>query len=463
MASKIQLRRDTASNWTSNNTVLSVGEPGYEIDTGFFKIGAEGANWNDLPYAGGLGSGPDGQLYAGDGTTAAGNTNSIAIGTNAGIGQSTATIAIGHEAGNSGQDRSGIAIGRSAGYADQGRSSIAIGRYAGSDDQSEEVIAMGYYAGQTNQRYHAIAIGAYAGNDEQSYSAVAIGNHAGQTSQRTVSIAIGSGAGNDNQQSEAVAVGAYSGNDNQGQHAVAVGYEAGNEDQGWAAVAIGEQAGQYNQGFRAIAVGRWAGDQDQGDQAVAVGALAGRYSQGNYAVAVGRHAGHDNQGEYAIAIGQEAGAGSTDASGDYLSKTWVSGGLSGETTFVVNNVTDIMTGMQAVGTNLNDCFVTAINTGTNEITISPGTSGDLEGNTPVINFYGCQGDYSIAIGAYSSRLHQHSNSVVINASDANVNSAGFGTVVIKTVRSIASADAGTLGFLPCAYNPTTGELVYLTA
>jgi hypothetical protein len=462
MASKIQLRRDTASNWTSNNTVLSVGEPGYEIDTGFFKIGAEGANWNDLPYAGGLGSGPDGQLYAGDGTTDAGDTNSIAIGTDAGIGQSTATIAIGHEAGNSGQDRSGIAIGRGAGKTDQGRSSIAIGRRAGSDDQSEEVIAIGYYAGYSEQRYHAIAIGAEAGNDQQSYSAVAIGNHAGNYNQGTTSIAIGSGAGNEDQQDEAVAVGAYAGNENQGQHAVAVGYEAGNYEQGWAAVAIGEQAGQDNQGFRAVAVGRWAGDQDQGDQAVAVGALAGRYSQGDKAVAVGRHAGQDNQGEYAIAIGQEAGAGSTADSGDYLSKTWVSGGLSGETTFVVDNVTDIMTGMQAVGTNLSNCFVTAINTGTNEITISPGTSGDIEGHGP-INFYGRQGDYSIAIGAYASSRHQHSNSVVINASGAEVNSAGSGTVVIKTVRSIAAADAGTLGFLPCAYNSTTGELVYITA
>ena len=241
---------------------------------------------------------------------------------------------------------------------------------------------------------------------------------------------------------------------------VAVGYEAGNYEQGWAAVAIGEQAGQDNQGFRAVAVGRWAGDQDQGNQALAVGALAGRYSQGDYAVAVGRHAGQDSQGEYAIAIGQEAGAGSTNLSGDYVSKTWVSGGQSGSSTFVVNNVTDIITGMQAAGNNLNDCFVTAINTGTNEITISPGTSGQIGGT---IDFYGHQGDYSIAIGAYASSRHQHNNSVVINATGENLLSAGTGTVVIKTIRSIASADAGTLGFLPCAYNPTTGELVYLTA
>jgi len=40
MASKIQLRRDTAQNWSNNGTVvLSSGEPGLETDTGYFKIG----------------------------------------------------------------------------------------------------------------------------------------------------------------------------------------------------------------------------------------------------------------------------------------------------------------------------------------------------------------------------------------------------------------------------------------
>ena len=458
MTTRIKLRRDTAANWTSSNPILAAGEPGLETDTRKLKYGNGTSTWAVLVYSGGLNIGMDGQIYAGNGTTDAGNTNSIAIGTDAGIDQQTATIAIGHEAGNTRQDRSAVAIGRGAGETDQGRSSIAIGRYTASDDQSEEAIAMGYYAGQHQQRYHAIAIGANAGNYHQSYSAVAIGNSAGETDQGTTSVAIGSGAGNYQQEQEAVAVGAYAGNENQGQHAVAVGYEAGNYEQGWAAVAIGEQAGQDNQGFRAIAVGRWAGDQDQGNQAVAIGALAGRYSQNDYAIAIGRHAGQDTQGEYAIAIGQEAGAGSTNLSGDYVTKTWVSGGLSGETTFVVNNVTDIMTGMQAVGTNLNDCFVTAINTLTNEITISPGTSGALEGITPTIDFYGHQGDYSIAIGAYASSRHQHDNSVVINATGGNLPSAGTGTVVIKTVRAIASNE----GFYPCYYNPVTGELVYVT-
>jgi len=50
MATKIQVRRDTAENWTSANTVLSEGEIGYEIDTGFMKIGDGSTAWTTLSY-----------------------------------------------------------------------------------------------------------------------------------------------------------------------------------------------------------------------------------------------------------------------------------------------------------------------------------------------------------------------------------------------------------------------------
>jgi hypothetical protein len=52
MASKIQLRRDTAANWTSVNPVLSNGEPGYETDTRRIKYGDGVTAWNSLQYAG---------------------------------------------------------------------------------------------------------------------------------------------------------------------------------------------------------------------------------------------------------------------------------------------------------------------------------------------------------------------------------------------------------------------------
>jgi hypothetical protein len=57
MANRIQLRRDTASNWTNTNPILADGEPGLEYDTNKIKIG-DGANvWSSLPYATGEGSG----------------------------------------------------------------------------------------------------------------------------------------------------------------------------------------------------------------------------------------------------------------------------------------------------------------------------------------------------------------------------------------------------------------------
>ena len=50
MATKIQVRRDTAANWTSADTVLSEGEMGYETDTGFMKIGDGSTAWTSLSY-----------------------------------------------------------------------------------------------------------------------------------------------------------------------------------------------------------------------------------------------------------------------------------------------------------------------------------------------------------------------------------------------------------------------------
>lgn len=52
MAVQIQLRNDTAANWTSANPTLARGEIGVEIDTNKMKIGTGSATWNVLPYTG---------------------------------------------------------------------------------------------------------------------------------------------------------------------------------------------------------------------------------------------------------------------------------------------------------------------------------------------------------------------------------------------------------------------------
>jgi hypothetical protein len=52
MPSRIQLRRDTAANWTAANPVLGLAEPGLETDTNLIKYGDGTTAWNSLPYAG---------------------------------------------------------------------------------------------------------------------------------------------------------------------------------------------------------------------------------------------------------------------------------------------------------------------------------------------------------------------------------------------------------------------------
>ena len=51
MAVRFQLRRDTAANWTSANSVLALGEPGVETDTLKVKVGDGSTAWNSLAYS----------------------------------------------------------------------------------------------------------------------------------------------------------------------------------------------------------------------------------------------------------------------------------------------------------------------------------------------------------------------------------------------------------------------------
>jgi hypothetical protein len=50
MADIIQLRRDTAANWTTADPTLADGEMGLETDTGKIKIGDGATAWSSLVY-----------------------------------------------------------------------------------------------------------------------------------------------------------------------------------------------------------------------------------------------------------------------------------------------------------------------------------------------------------------------------------------------------------------------------
>lgn len=73
---KIQVRRDTAANWTASNPVLAVGEPGLETDTGKVKYGDGVRNWSTLPYSSGVALGSSAPPAAG--TAAAGTSETAA-------------------------------------------------------------------------------------------------------------------------------------------------------------------------------------------------------------------------------------------------------------------------------------------------------------------------------------------------------------------------------------------------
>ena len=53
MVTRIQVRRDTANNWTNVNPILASGELGYETDTAKLKIGDGTTSWKSLDYFGG--------------------------------------------------------------------------------------------------------------------------------------------------------------------------------------------------------------------------------------------------------------------------------------------------------------------------------------------------------------------------------------------------------------------------
>lgn len=71
MSVQIQYRRGASTLWTSVNPTLALGEPGYETDTGKFKVGDGATAWTALLYS----SGPTGPT--GPASTVAGPTGAI--------------------------------------------------------------------------------------------------------------------------------------------------------------------------------------------------------------------------------------------------------------------------------------------------------------------------------------------------------------------------------------------------
>ena len=79
MAIEIQIRRDTAANWTSVDPTLAQGEFGLETDTNQLKIGDGVLAWTALAYFGGGGNPFDQDLNTTDPVVFAGLTNNAII------------------------------------------------------------------------------------------------------------------------------------------------------------------------------------------------------------------------------------------------------------------------------------------------------------------------------------------------------------------------------------------------
>ena len=77
VVTQIQVRRGTASQWTSTNPTLASGEWGFESDTGKAKIGNGSTAWSSLSYFGG--SGTVTSIIAGTGLTGGTITSSGTI------------------------------------------------------------------------------------------------------------------------------------------------------------------------------------------------------------------------------------------------------------------------------------------------------------------------------------------------------------------------------------------------
>jgi len=206
-------------------------------------------------------------------------------------------------------------------------------------------------------------------------------------------ITLGQNAGFDGQGNAAIAIGKNAGQGGQGDSSITIGEDAGgNTTQGANAVAIGRSAGFDAQGEYAVAIGQNAGYAFQGLQTVAVGLNAGSNTQSNLAVAIGVSAGSNTQGDAAVAIGATAGF---DAQGN-----------------------------QAV----------AIGTGAGETS---------------------QGTYAVAIGSGAGANAQGNNSIILNATGANLNQTTANTFTVSPVRNDTSNIAEVM-----FYNATSKEVTY---
>lgn len=240
-------------------------------------------------------------LNSGGGDWEADNSTNVSIGKNVASGgnQSTECVALGEEAGNTGQNQGNVAIGYQAGHNNQGQGNTGISGISAGQD-----VSIGYSAGKYITGPQSVNIGALSG-PQATNSAL----------ERQINIGYQAGGGFGSGGRNSVNIGYKSNYDRSTNHnSVAIGTDCASY-QKEQAVSIGKDAG-YQQEPYAIAIGSQAASaskttaKKQSTHSIAIGYEAGKDTQGGiggYAVAIGRGAGMTSQGSGCIAIGFKAG------------------------------------------------------------------------------------------------------------------------------------------------------------
>ena len=450
-----QLRRGFSTGstgWAVQNPTLAAGEPGVELDTSRIKIGNGSQAWNSLPYLSAV--------------------VPIAGGTGIGVAFNGTTYTVSSELVKS---NNAIALGSQAGQTGQGGSSIAIGTQAGRTGQRDNAIAIGTQAGFFNQNVQAVALGYYAGSSGQTAGAVAIGWQAGQTGQGNSSIAIGKGAGTSFQANSTIILNAsgseFNGVDGQANsfyvkpirrdrtQRVPLCYDADTSEVVYSSpvgvsggtgirvsVPTGPDSGQagptfvieaaitggtgiqlgltgltyvvslapYSQGDPII-FGFSAGG-SAGTDVIAIGHNTSMFTSDNTSsVCIGGNAGETGQHDYCIAIG----------------------GYAGNSYQATNSV--------AVG----DAAGQYNQGGSTGYSVAIGSKAGQTG----------QGPYAIAIGANAGNRSQRANSIILNASGNFLDGVDRNNIGLTSAFFVKPIRVNTARYIPLMYDPTTSEIV----
>ena len=360
--------------------------------------------------------------------------------------QTSTSISLGNNAGNSGQSANidTIAIGNTAGGQNQSANGIAIGSFAGATAQGTYAISIGRASGTTGQASDSVAVGHAAGQFYQSANAVAVGYFAGNSYQGNYSVAVGAGAGGLSQGDGAIAVGRLAGYNNQGANAIAYGRAAGNLNQGSQAIAIGQGAGANNQGSQAIAIGQGAGANIQGTQAIAIGALAANLSQGSNAIAIGAYAGYPTSADNSIALNGAPAALDAPLAGFYVKP--VRNDNSNITSTVYYNTTSGELTYSNTSTSYGNAQVAAF---------LPTYSGNMVVLNTVAASGNITGNYILGNGAFLTGITTSTSNIVSGASSISIPTPSNNISV--TVNSTTSATFFTSG-MSLPGNVTVGNV-----